>query len=134
MSVQHIANSNLKRLHLLVKEFAAAYPMANITEQTIEVYVLDLKELAFDDLVITLKQLRRTKQYLPTIAEIYQAVADLQAQRQRQNIEVLQVEERQARNAPGEPMPEDFKRQLNEFLGKSRMSTEPEKTNLRSVG
>jgi N12 class adenine-specific DNA methylase len=134
MSVHQIANSNFKHLQGLVKEFMAAYPMANVTEETVAVYVLDLKELEFDDLSIALKQLRHTKQYLPTIAEIYQAVAELQAKRQRQSIEVLQVGEREARNAPGEPMPEEFKRQLNEFLGKSRMSAEPEKIKLRSVG
>lgn len=60
----------------MVAMLAAAYPAANMTEQTPDVYAEMLRDLDADAAMRAARRLISTSKWLPTIAEIRQAVAE----------------------------------------------------------
>ena len=58
---------------------SAAYPSANIARETIQVYVADLSDIPDEVLDLAAADCRATCKWFPTIAEIRQAAARIQA-------------------------------------------------------
>ncbi len=61
----------------LVAALTAAFPRAEIGENTVRVYIDMLADLDFDEAQAAVKKLMATSTFFPSIAEIRQAVADL---------------------------------------------------------
>jgi hypothetical protein len=58
---------------------AAAYPSANVTRETVQVYVADLADIPDDVLDVACAECRATCKWFPTIAELRQASARIQS-------------------------------------------------------
>ena len=61
----------------LVGVMAAAYPHAQVTEQTIEVYCRILRDLPFEELSLAAEQCLAESRFMPTIAELRGKVLEL---------------------------------------------------------
>jgi len=54
----------------LIKQLFAAYPYAQVSDQTVVVYIRGLSNIPSDDLDVVIQQCIAEKKYLPTVAEI----------------------------------------------------------------
>lgn len=68
----------LNEFQMFMKQFWASFKSDNTSPEQTAIYVQDLAELPLEDLKQACKQLRRKQTFLPSIAEVYAEVEQIQ--------------------------------------------------------
>lgn len=83
----------------LLLAICSAYPIVELTEERIAVWLEDMEEIPFDEAMELFKNYRRTNKFPPTISDFYTIALNIQKQQREEREEWLRL------NGSDEPLP-----------------------------